>query len=368
MIPDIKGASATKSRPVVPFTRASREVSEPFIDDTTSAASFDAGPTNVGPFDVPARGYLRGIRLLVTAAGGSGGSATSAADGPWSVISSISFTDVNGTPLVGPFTGYDLMLVNKWGGYSFDGDPQRGPAFTDVDANGGFEFYLYVPIEIVSRDALGALPNQNASSTYKVNITIADSSSVYAVDPATTFPTVRIKAWAETWSAPADTDPAGNPQATRPPALGTTQFWSKATLNVASGDNTIKLPRVGNFIRHLILVFRDTSAVRDGTNFGDPVSLFIDGREYRNDGLVIRRAIMAEQYGYDLAAIATADDDESVAVYSFSHDFDGKPGGELRDLWLPTLQSSRLEVRGNFGAAGTLQVITNDVAPVGRLV
>jgi hypothetical protein len=43
-------------------------------------------------------------------------------------------------------------------------------------------------------------------------------------------------------------------------------------------------------------------------------------------------------------------------------------GNEERNRYLPTLQSSRLEIRGNFGAnATTVSVLTNDIAPAGDI-
>jgi hypothetical protein len=59
--------------------------------------------------------------------------------------------------------------------------------------------------------------------------------------------------------------------------------------------------------------------------------------------------------------------DNGVFVYDFMHEFDGLLGREMRDLWLPTLGSSRLEIQGTFGNAGSLRVLTNDVAVAGSV-
>jgi hypothetical protein len=53
-----------------------------------------------------------------------------------------------------------------------------------------------------------------------------------------------------------------------------------------------------------------------------------------------------------------------VIVFPFSHLLSGRMGNESPDLWLPTTQSTRLEVVGPSATAGNIQVIVNDVAPV----
>ena len=53
--------------------------------------------------------------------------------------------------------------------------------------------------------------------------------------------------------------------------------------------------------------------------------------------------------------------DFSTYPLDFCHEFGGFVGRELRDLWLPTLSSTRLELQGSFSSAGVLTVLTNDV-------
>jgi hypothetical protein len=151
-------------------------------------------------------------------------------------------------------------------------------------------------------------------------------------------------------------------QAVQPPALGTTQLWSKNIPPVTLGANTVQFKRVGNLIRTLVLVHRDGSGVRSDANLPDPLQLFMDGRLIFNEGLAIRRNYMRERYGVPAASI-----DAGVVVIDFAHDFDGRMGGELRDNWLQTAQSTRLELQGSFAAAGALTILTNDVAPVGNV-
>lgn len=342
--------------PRIPFTRASRELTEPGMDESLGALA--ASAINIPTQDVPSVGWLRSVILDVQASGGDDGAtpAVAAADAPFSVLSDISFMDVNGQPLVGPFSGYDLYLVNKYGGYTWDSDPINHPGYVAPDTNGDFRFFLRLPLEIVGRDALGALPNQNSAAAYKVRGTIADETGVYATSPGTTNPSVRVRSHVEAWSQPNPTAPSGAENSVTPPYVGTVQYWNKQVYNVSSGAQTIRFNRVGNLFRNLILVWRDSSGVRQNGTFPDPVSVYFDGQPiFSSDPKNIRDGYTRERYGFD--------PDTGVVVYPFTHDFDGHPGNEMKDLWMPSMQSSRLEIRGTFGEAGTLSVLTNDIRP-----
>lgn len=355
--------------PMVPFTRAAREHIEPFSDLTSAAIS--ANTQAQGPIDVPAYGYLRNIVFLVTTGtAGSGGGAVAAEDAPWSALTDIQLADVNGAPLFGPVSGFDLYLATKYGGYEFSCDPRQLPSFSAVNATtGALAFSVKLPVEINLRDALGSLANQNASSTYKVKYTINNTAGIYSTAPLTTNPTLRVRLFLEAWAQPTATDLRGMPQSTTPPAHGTTQYWTKYTVPVPSGSNTIRLTRVGNFIRNLILVNRRTSSTRVNgeTDFPDPLQIFWDTRLLHNYTKAILRDVIARRTGYTAAIDTAGGGDSGVFVYDFMHEFDGKLGRELRDGWLPTVQSTRLDANGSWGSADTMDIITNDVTPNGEV-
>lgn len=346
---------------LAPFTRGAMKHREPFIDVSATAT---ANGSQVNAQDIPSYGYLRGVWFLVNATGGTGTAAVVQEDAPWSALSGITLADVNGAQIVGPVDGYDLFLINLIGGY-LGADPRWAADYSAVSTAGNFSFLLWLPIEISERDALGALPNQNASATYKLSFTYGVLINLYSTNP-TGIPAVRVRAWLDAWSQPAPTDILGNPQAEVPPAFGTTQFWTRQQYNLNSGDQTVRLSRVGNIIRSLIFVFRTTAPARSTTNFPNPARIQLEGRIVENIGREIWRFIAAEQadQGYAFAD-ATNPYPAGVLAYNFNTDLAGKSGDEMRDLWLPTSQATRLELVGNFGAAGTLTVITNDIAPAG---
>lgn len=348
---------------LVPFVRAAQEHLEGFHDSQTPLG---AGTVALSPIDVPAYGFMRGIFIEVEATGGTGAAAVYKGDGPFSVLSDISISDVNGTPIVGPLTGYDLYLVNKFGGYRRGTvNPKAHPDYT-APSTGNFKFLVYIPIEVSGRDGLGALANLNAASSYKLRVSIAPKSEVFATDP-TTLPTVRVKAWLDAWTQPAGADLRGNAQEQTPTAHGTTSFWSKKIVNVSAGQQTIRLDRVGNLIRNMIFVYRDAAGVRNAASFPATFDLAWDTRLLKSLNAHIWRGSMSQRFNLTGANDSASGLETGVFVEDYCHEFDGMAGAELRDGYLPTVQSTRLEVLGNFGAAGTLTVLTNDVSPVGEV-
>lgn len=344
--------------PVVPFTRASSRYQEPFVDET---ATLSGSTQQLGLFSVPAYGYLSGVYIKVTAKDGAAGGATvaAAADAPWSVLSEIAFQDVNGTNNIGPFTGYDLYLANKWGAHHGEPfDPADSPAYTAIDSDGNFSFGLWIDLQFVPRNALGALPNQNQSQTYKVRVSLSGSAEVYTTAPGT-LPDVRVEMTMAAWAPPAQVDASGQMQQTQPDAVGTLSMWSKYVTDVVSGENTITLPRVGNLIRGMVLVFRNTSGARSDTLIAPSIRYEWDGRVMFNRDDVLWQEQIKRAYGY--AA------DTAVRPLVLTDDFDGRAGSELRDYYWRTTPSTRLVIRANLGAAGVLSVLTNDVAPAGNI-
>lgn len=343
---------------LVPFTRASMEHAEPFMDYSVAIGAAAVAVTG-GPVDIPAYGYMRNVLLFVQATGGTGSAAVYREDAPWNVIQDVSILDVNGAPLV-ILTGYDLYLCHKWGGFQWNSLPTTAPFYVTPATTGNFAFALRIPVEIGRRDGLGSLPNSNASSTYKLRITQAANSVVYSTNP-TGAPTIRWRAFLEAWALPPAQGPGGVTNAVRPAAEGTTQFWTETQTAIpGAGQQRVRLPRTGNLIRNLIFVFRDGSGSRatGQTNFPSDFQLEWDSHQIFN---VSKDLVM--QYEWERTGQAL---DNGVFVIDFTHDLDGGLGEEMRDLWIPTTQSTRLELVGNFVSAGSLTVITNDIAPSGN--
>jgi hypothetical protein len=364
--------------PTVPFIRASAEHREPAgIDISRILTTADQ---DLGVFDIPAYGYVRRIVILVTAAGGTGGApaVTLTEDSPWTTLKNIQLTEPNGAILSQFNSGYDMHLANKYGGYRavVGADFKASPTFAAIGAT--FASYAYmtsVPVEINLRDGLGSLPNQNAAATFKLKLTLSAVAGIVAGTLPTTLPTVRVRAFAECWDQP-EASTAGATNQITPPAMNTTQFWSSQTYPILAGQNTIRLTRVGNYIRNLIFVLRRGSTVRSTgeSDWADPTTLYLDTRplDIIENNNWKHQMYERSGYGGTLGLTANANEgarslDNGVRVYDFIHEFDGTYGQENRDLWLPTLGSTRLEIQGSFLTAGALTVLTNDVAIAGSV-
>lgn len=365
--------------PLVPFVRASMEHREPCGIDVTRTL-LTSGAQDLGVFDIPAYGYIRNIVLVVTASGAAG-SPTFHEDFPFSAVTNIALTEPNGAVIAQFNSGYDLYLANKWGGYAniIAADPKLSPT-TTTSATGNFAYVLRIPVEISGRDGLGCLPNQNAAATFKLRMSLASgaaSAGLYGATAPTTQPNVRVQVYLEAWDQP-ETSVAGMTNQITPPAMNTTQFWSAQIFNVNAGAQTVRFTRVGNYVRNLICILRNTSTGRVGgqSDWPDPMQVFLDARPVDTASKTLITEQMFRRSGFGsrtpggVLTTALANDtagalDNGVWVYDFTHEFDQSLGQENRDLWLPTLGSTRVELQGTFGAAGTLTVLTNDVAIAG---
>lgn len=352
--------------PAVPFIRASARHGEPTGFDVTKTMTTSDQTLTVA--EIPAYGYVRYIGILVEATGGTGGtpSVTLTEEGILAALKNIYFTEPNGAVIAQFDSSYDLYLANKWGGYAnvIGADVKTSPVYQNAtSAFASFRWYLRIPIELNSRDALGSLPNQNAAATFKLRMTVAKVSDIATGTLPTTLPNVRVRVVTEAWDQP-EIASGGATNQVSPPAVNTTQFWTSQSYTVNSGQNTIRLTRVGNYIRTLGLKMRDASgSYANGETIwlnADPVYLYKDARPLDIIQPLIWQDDMFRKSGYTM--------DNGIRVYDFNSEFDGTYGHENRDLWLPTLGSTRLEFQFNASAAGTLQVLTNDVAITGANV
>lgn len=349
----------------VPFVRAS--------DENLQGGNIDvsrilvAGQQDLGVFDITSYGHMAYLHLLVEATLGAGAGAVGTEDAPWNVLQNVALTEPNGAYIVQFPSGYEMLLSNKYGGYfpALASDPRANPVFSAIAGTGGnFSFLLIVPVQLSGRDGLGALPNQDSAGQFKFRVSLAPSATVFSAPPATTLPTVRIRAWLQAWDQP-EVQSAGMVNATAPPASGTTSFWQvQSGITVNAGENVIELKRKGNYLRQIIFVLRraGTSRANGELDWPQETRFLRDAFPARYYNTSVWKSIMWQRTGYRGTADTLNAPENGVRFHDYMHEFDGELGRENRDLWQPTRGSTRLEIAGNFLTAGTLTVLTNDVA------
>lgn len=350
-----QGERTRAPRPMVPFTAAAHLHTE--LCNLDAGIVLGAAQQQRAPIEVPAYGFMRHILLEVSGAGGVLGAGVLGPDWPFNILQNIQLLDTNGAPIFGPLDGYSLYLINKYGGYGYRQDPKLDSGY---DATINPRFFLRVPVEITRHNGYGALANQNAANSYKlqytINLVTASANGLFSTAP-TTPPTMTVRAHLEAWSQPAPTDLAQRPQQREPLGHGTTQFWTGFTKPVVAGQNNLLFTRVGNAIRGWILIGRLATGVRSDTVFPDPFLLQWDARNLTGETQAARIKLQEE------AVQSPSARDSGVFAFMFNNLLLGHGGDEEPNLWLPTVQASRIELQGVAAAAGTIQITTNDIAP-----
>lgn len=362
-------AGDKKQVPLRPFKVGAQSMDDTVYDETvTTTASTQRLPL----YNVPSNAFLEDVYILVEATtAGNGNAVTFAADGPFNVFDTIRFTDTNNADLCGPLNGWELYVINKYGGYRFSDDPKASPVYsatTGAGATGGsFTFVLRLPVELVPRDALGALVNKSASTPYRVVATLAATADIYGVAP-TAAPSVHVRMTPVNYWQPTAQDGSGNPVAQQPPAMGTTQYWNVTPYTVAAGAMNEQLTASTGFpIRNLVFVLRDSNSSRTQgeADWPDPFRLQLQSNILVDRLQPLWQHYIAQDYGYTAATSDTTPNarDNGVYVLPFCRDFGPKPGWENRRSYLRTTDGMRLNAQGTIGGAGahTLTVLTNYV-------
>jgi hypothetical protein len=370
-------ASSGGQHTSLPFTSSARRHREQMAlaNNVIAGGATAFGATQIPEQAIPAYGFLRGIWLRVVAAGGAGAGVVATADAPFSFLGQINITDPDGAPIYLVNSGYSAYIIHKYGGY-MNGmgyiDPKQDNFYSGPSATGGnFQFQLWLPLEVTVRNGLGSLPNTDSGKQYKLNISTNASNVVYSTAPIT-FPTVTITSFIDCWTQPPQNDVLGRALTRVPPIVGTTQYWTRQSIPVNAGQsNGQTFGRVGNIVRGWVFIYRNAAGARQSAasgNWPNPAIIYRDGYNY--DVIDQSNWLMEIAYRYGLqngAPDTAGGPDSGVWPYMFCFDLDGRPGNELRGQWWPTLQSSRIELDGSYGVAGTLEVMTNDVAPTGDI-
>jgi hypothetical protein len=407
-----KKGSASGTAPI-PFARAAKWHIEQSNVQSGIVLTANAQPFN---FPLTSYGYLSAVLITCQLSGASGGSSqTYFEDSPYSLLSQIQLSDVNGVPIF-QLSGFHAYLAAKYGGYRLfgldtviQGTPLDSPTTAFIgtsgptvlgggplaathltstqipgkncyfqepsQGSGGMNTKFIIPIFLeFGLDGLGCLPNMDASARYNLQVTVAGGANTsqvagpYVVGGTidTTLPTMTITVEVLCRSQPPAQDMYGNINSTTPPAVGTVGYWTAQTASgLANGANTIQLTRVGNYIRNHILVWRSSSVTlnpRAGAELADLPSLFeFDwdvGQRYVVNTATLRYINGYGSYGMDMP--------NGVIVLPNTLDPDKLPIGEYGDEWLGTVGATKFTLRFSPGASasgGSVTILTNDVVP-----
>lgn len=359
---------AENAAPALPFEIASQYSTRPSIQvlPTTLDA---AAPTQLGPIQIPAVGYLEKLvlRVRMSITGGTT-PALNGLDAPFNVIQSIVLRNAAGVNLIAPLTGIDLYFVNKYGGNSGFGkiaDPKVGLNYVvPADITDGIEFFVTVPIGIDAATAYGAIPALASNANYQLEVILAAQSTVTTSTPTVT---VQVDGTAHYWELPVGTDPTGVAQSTVPPGAATS-IWQKENQTVSPGTQLVQSYNVGNVIRNHILVLRNSSGARIDTN-GWPalLELYLDNDPRFSLSKAEHEWLMTRWFGLDATSKDVAGGlDTGVYVLPY-HALLGSQSGDpanTRAQLLATLNATLLQFRAqDFGSAvSKFEILTQSIS------
>ena len=348
----VNAAPASAAQRARPFCQASHHGTE---QGTIFTGTQSISTQTQGPNPLPATGYIRRIRLEAVLTGGTSGTFTASGDAPYNFFNLVRLAEPNAAPIV-ELSGFNLLLADIYGGYAGWDDPRQDWDYVGTAPNINIE--SYVPVDL-DPSGMGSLSNLSNASAFRLTLIAEAASNIYSANPSP-FPAFTVTPQVDYWSLPNSVDMDGNQQATAPSYPGTIQLWSQITnLSLATGNNRTALNRMGNQLRTVVMVTRQ-SALRSETPFPNPASLRWDDINLRIESPQSIRKEMRE-YTY-----STSTRDLGVYVYPFSFGVSREVGGNGVSSFLPTVTATRFELSGTSGGAGTLDWVINDVssAPV----
>lgn len=333
-------------------------------------AAWTAG-TQAPLWNISPTGWLRTLWLDFTLTiAGNALTPTFAADGPWNAVQKCTLYDLGGEVIM-QLTGYEWMVLNKFGGYYEIGDPRQDITFSTTAgsgaAAGSFHFILALPFEAVARDALGTVQNESKPG-WKVEIYFDSAAAVYGTQPTGTgTASMRVRGYPESYTEPMAEAANGRPFAQTPPLPGSLQYWKSENLAQPAGNAKFDLSNgIGFPIRNIIWYARATSdstrATAD-TNWPDPSTLLLG-----NVNLFTRsKNLWLSRLGKDFGLTSTTPDtamgrENGVFPIWFTRDFGLRAGGEMRFKYLDTQVNTLLRFTGANGVAQTLFALTNWLA------
>ena len=362
---------ATQS--VVPFLRGSGKGKYKFY--SKSGLTHTAATQDLGPIDIKAYDYMRSILVTYTTTAVGGALGTLSADGPFNAFTNVSVLQPNGQTMYQVSSGLHAGYIQKYGFARNNTDPRSDPNFSGVQgsATSTATFAFRIPFELDLRDALGALPNKDAAAPFQLLLTLNTLTNVFGASEGTSN-TFTVEAWLEAYDQP-PTMLNGSPVQTTPPNMNTLQRWTEQNITMSTGQFDARVRKLGNYIRMLIPIMRNSSNARIVTNgWADPVQIVLDEDTKDNISQADWQRRIWEVWGYGGAG-STIDQTGTgqvpgadTGVWPIQYCVDGRSLDENANLYLPTIESEDYLLRGSWGSAvSKLTMLVCEVLPQGNI-
>lgn len=359
-------AKANTPQSVLPFVIGSRNASR--FSFTTGTTTLGSGIVPLSPIQIPAVGYLKSITLDITLTGTGGTTPAFTADAPFNLLSLVELRNSAGNDLIVPMDGYHYAMLQKWGVQDIDApasDPRADDTYTATAPSA--HFMLQIPCEIAPWDQFGAIPALASNRSYQLALSLNSIANIMSGAPTAT---VTINGYANYWTEPVATTQNGVNQQSAPPFNGSLNLWQIEQIPVTPGDKYVKSNNVGNVLRTLIFILRNSSGAREDTDWPAVCELYLDNQPMFYLPKAQWQSWMSRTYNFT-ASPGTRDArgtlDTGVYVVPFFALAEGSAiANARRAQYLPTLDASLLQIRGtSFGSgASTLEIVTNSVVPV----
>jgi hypothetical protein len=349
---------------VIPFRRASTFRTS-LLEQTTGAITAATQPVQI---QVEGSGYVYGVDIELDLEADNSGPATVAwhEDAPWSAVDSIVYQDVNGE--LWNLPGISTRFLNLYGGWALADDSASTDEYVfeqvsgAVARGGSAHCHLMVPIALNHRTLMGLVGNQDKSQKYALRSNLAPSTAIYTTAP-TVLPVVQIDRTYLNYAVPGAVNADGVQQQRQPDYFGVLHFGTQTVSPAVPTQGTRNhfLPRIGNTLRTIILVFRDgngTAARADAeANMPTLIKFMLGDTPVFAETVGARRKIMRDRYGFDAP--------NGVLVYDWITDLTQRAGAELGDdyLWTQGLNNAQFEVTypAGWAANSSLTIITDDL-------
>lgn len=368
-----KGSAQQQVVAARPFVTGTRTLES---ETYTATATQTAGTQPLTPYEFQVDGYLSGALIRVTATTATNAATVAfQADGPFSVLQSVIVEDIGGKQILGPLDGWKLYVLNRFGGFVYNSDAKANGVYTTTvgaGATGGsYRFTLRVPIQVRRRDAMGSLPNRNASATFKLKLTLNTIAAVYSTAP-TNPASINVAIQQQGWATSDNRDYKGNGVSPTPNGVGSLLYTDVETIQLSAGSFNQRMSTFGGLLRVLIFELRDSTGSRAQGELDFPTlfEMEMDKVKVFSRSPLTWENLMSEDWGTNSAAEGTAvanTKPDGVFCLHWLDDFGLQPGAENGFRYQPITPSTAVQLIGTIGGSGahTLAVTKNYMSPVG---